>query len=353
MTIYEENGKYYCRFKIHGEQKHLLCHGAKSKKEAQAIEDAEKTKLRQQQAGLIPREIKKTKFYYLLNMYENYAKENKKSFEKFDKYALKVIRQYFKSSINAEDIKYLTLEKFKQYLSKERKSAANTINKYMGILSKTYNLGIAQKLVSENPVRNIKKQREPNYKVRYLTKEEEERLFNSINKEIIVTGRDRKIKYIKPYKHLEPIIICALQTGMRKSEILELKWSNIDFEYGYIELLETKSGQSRKIPISEKLNSILCDLKQNNNEYVFVNPQTNTKYKDIHNSFKSVKNEANINNFRFHDLRHTVATRMVEKGIGLVEVKDILGHSKIETTMRYAHPVPSRKLDAIKVLNDY
>lgn len=70
-------------------------------------------------------------------------------------------------------------------------------------------------------------------------------------------------------------------------------------------------------------------------------------------SFHSLLNKAKIKNFRFHDLRHTVATRPVEMGIDLVVVQEILGHSKITTTQRYAHPVPQRKLDAVNVLNNY
>ena len=62
---------------------------------------------------------------------------------------------------------------------------------------------------------------------------------------------------------------------------------------------------------------------------------------------------ANIKNFRFHDLRHTVATRLVENNIDLAVIQEILGHAHIETTMRYAHPVPKRKLEAIDVLNSY
>ncbi|MBO5739404.1 tyrosine-type recombinase/integrase [bacterium] len=67
----------------------------------------------------------------------------------------------------------------------------------------------------------------------------------------------------------------------------------------------------------------------------------------------TVLKTAKIDNFRFYDLRHAVATRLVEKGIDLVVVKEILGHSKIEITMRYAHAIPKRKMDAINVLNSY
>ena len=115
-----------------------------------------------------------------------------------------------------------------------------------------------------------------------------------------------------------------------------------------------KSGKARKIPISEKLMEIFNNLYKNTkSEYVFVNPETGLPYVDIKKSFNKAREAAGIKNFRFHDLRHTVATRLVEKGIDLLVVMDILGHSKIETTMRYAHPIPKRKSDAISVLNSY
>lgn len=120
----------------------------------------------------------------------------------------------------------------------------------------------------------------------------------------------------------------------------------------WLELLETKSGKSRKIPISDKLMKVFEKLPKVS-EYVFVNPETNKPYKDIKKSWKKALKEAHIENFRFHDLRHTVATRLAESNIDLVVVKEILGHADIQTTMRYAHAVPKRKQDAISVLNSY
>ena len=197
-----------------------------------------------------------------------------------------------------------------------------------------FNLGIDNGLISQNPVSKVKKLLEDNHKVRFLTKDEEDRLYKALP------------------EFLKPIVTTALQTGMRKGEILNLKWSNIDFEYGFIELLKTKSGKARKIPISDKLKQVL-NKQDKNNQYVFMNPETGLPYVDIKKSFNKAMEKAGIKNFRFHDLRHTVATRLVEKGIDLLVVMDILGHSKIETTMRYSHPIPQRKSDAISVLNSY
>ena len=335
MSIYEKNGKFYCRFQIDGERHHYLCKGAINTKEARKIEDGYRYRLQQQQNGIIIRTDKKVRLKTLLQLYDQYSELNKLSYgtDAFCKY----IGLFFGENTYANDIKPDKIEKFKKYLKEERYSSNATINKYLSALSKMYNLGIESGIIKANPVRAVKKLREENYKIRYLTADEEKRMFKAID---------------ETFPYLKQIITCALQTGMRRGEIFNLKWSDIDFEFGFIELLKTKSGKSRKIPISESLMAILESIERNS-DYVFVNPQTQKPFTDIHNSFRTVLRMADIKNFRFHDLRHTVATRLVEKGIDLVVVKEILGHSKIDTTMRYAHAVPKRKLDAIAVLNSY
>ena len=144
----------------------------------------------------------------------------------------------------------------------------------------------------------------------------------------------------------------ALQTGMRKGEILTLEWRCVDFKKGYIEILNSKTGKSRKIPMSEKLKKELLLLNQET-EFVFTNFNTKKHYWDIKREFKQIIDLAEIKNFTFHDLRHTAATRMVENNVDLVVVQEILGHEHIQTTMRYAHPVPERKKRAIEILNKY
>ena len=88
-------------------------------------------------------------------------------------------------------------------------------------------------------------------------------------------------------------------------------------------------------------------------DYYFINPKTQKPYVDFKKSFATLLKKAQIENFRFHDIRLTEATRLVESGTDLLIVQEIFGHAKIETTMRYAHPVPERKLTAINKLNSY
>jgi integrase len=332
MTISKKNGKYYCRFQINGERHHYLCSGASSISDALKIERALMFKTMQEQGGLKERELKNISFNKLKQLYLEYAKNNNRSYKNIE-YYVKFLENYFGTSVVMQKIKPKDIEDFKKFLLDKGKKHS-TVNRYLEILSKMFNIGISNKLLKENPVSQVKKLLEDNHKIRFLTVDEEKRLFEHLP------------------AYLKPIVICALQTGMRRGEIFNLKWSNIDFDYGFIELLETKSGKSRKIPISDTLRTVLNGLDKTS-DYVFINPETGKHYVDIKKAWTSALKAADIEDFRFHDLRHTVATRLVEKGIDLLVVKDILGHAKIETTMRYSHPVPKRKLEAISVLNSY
>lgn len=352
MSVRIEKGKWYYQFMINGERIHGVCHGATDKKSAEQIENAIRYKTMQQQNGIIPREEKNVSLNRLKELYVSYAKNNKKSY-KNDNYSLKIITDYFGINAVAQKITPKKIEDFKQYLKTERKLKNSSINRYLEILSKMFNLGVDNEIIRNNPLQKTAKLREDNHKIRFLTVEEEQRLFNAIEYELTVTDRyTKQKKIIKPYLFLKPIVTTALQTGMRRGEILNLKWSNIDFTYGFIELLDTKSGKARKIPISNILREVFDSIDKIS-EYVFVNPKTNKPYLDLKKSFHKVMDLANIKDFRFHDLRHTVATRLVEKGIDLIVVQEILGHSNITTTQRYAHPVPERKQQAIEILNNY
>lgn len=333
MTITKRNGKYYCRFQIDGERHHYLCTGAKTEAEAKKLEAQFMFKVQQQINGVVPREEKNIPLHRLKALYLEHSENNNRSHNN-NTYYVDIIINILGANTPCNKITPKNIEDFKSTLRVKRHLKNATINRYLEILSKMFNLGIDNNLLHINPVSKVKKLLEDNHKIRFLTQDEEIRLYKHLPEFLI------------------PIVTCALQTGMRRGEILNLKWDSIDFDYGFIELLETKSGKSRKVPISTKLNEVLNNIERKS-EYVFVNPETNQPYVDIKKSWTKAVKDADIKNFRFHDLRHTVATRLVEKGIDLLVVMEILGHSKIETTMRYAHPVPKRKLEAISVLNSY
>ncbi len=208
----------------------------------------------------------------------------------------------------------------------------SSLNRELACLSHLINYAKQQrKFFGDNPVSISKLMPENNLKERILTKEEEQRLLDASP---------------TPLKN---IIINALCTGMRKNEILTLTWDNIDFENNLItiEHTNTKSKKTRRIPINSTLRQILIEskLKSAGNDYVFLSSK-GEHYKR-HDSLKQIFARAcklaNIKGLRFHDLRHTSATRMIESGANIVAVSRILGHADLKTTMRYAHPEKSLK----------
>jgi len=178
-----------------------------------------------------------------------------------------------------------------------------------------------------------------------------------------VDARDRTLTFeeeARLLKHspekLKPIIITALHTGMRKKEILKLEWKDVDLDYGKIHIRaeKSKTHQDRHIPIDNALNSVLETLHRNNGHspYVF-NKDESSPYCDIQEAFAKARSEAGIEDFHFHDLRHTFATRAVKAGVDLFSLMKFLGHSDVTTTQRYVNLRDVDLLPAIEKLERF
>ena len=136
---------------------------------------------------------------------------------------------------------------------------------------------------------------------------------------------------------------------MRLREILYLKWNNVDFNRNIIVVTQTKSSKNRNVPMNDLVIEALQGIKRKS-EYVFCDPKSGKPYHSIKTTFSKALKRAGLVDVRFHDLRHISATMMVMSGVDLATVKEILGHSSIEMTMRYAHPTTEGKMNAVKAL---
>ncbi|MFX0209250.1 MAG: tyrosine-type recombinase/integrase [Candidatus Hodarchaeota archaeon] len=152
--------------------------------------------------------------------------------------------------------------------------------------------------------------------------------------------------------NLRPILVVALNTGMRLGEILSLQWNQIDFRTRRIRVERTKSGRIRYIDINNQLLEELLNLKRRNGQcmYLFFNQRTGKPLTTVKKAFKSACAIADIKGLRFHDLRHTFATRLVERGVDLITVKELLGHHSIVITQRYTHSNSEQKKKAVEAL---
>jgi len=282
----------------------------------------------------VRREKKRIKFKDLAEDYlENYAKVNKKSW-KDDYYRLRSsIIPYF-GEIELSEITPLMIEKYKAKRLKE-KISRSTVNREISIIRKMFNLAIDWKMSEENPVSKIRFFSEKDtLKERILDPEEEDKLLCEAN------------------DYLKLILIMALNTGMRQGEILKLKWEHVDFKEKHIIVKKTKSGENRIVPINKVLFNELLNIRKSarRTPFVFPNPKTGKPYTELKKSFKSACKRAGVENLRFHDLRHTFATRLVQSGVDLITVRDLLGHFSIRVTQRYTHSNRDQKINAVELL---
>ncbi len=205
-----------------------------------------------------------------------------------------------------------------------------TVNRDLSLLSRLFHLARDEWGVIDS-FPKIKKFSEKKFeRVRWLKDFEVEKLLDELPDKV----RD--------------FMFVAFNTGGRKSELFNLKWSDIDFDTGYIYFNETKNDLRRGIPINQPLRELLYRLRQEAvDERVFCTMNTVWFYE----SFRAACDRAGIKNFRIHDARHTFASKLVQQGVTIQVVQKLLGHKAIKMTMRYAHLSNKSLEDAIKVLD--
>jgi integrase len=276
---------------------------------------------------------RKVRFESFADEYIKHAKPNKRSWKR-DEVSLNSLKPFFKG-LYLFKISARKIEEYKRKRLEEVMPA--TVNRELALLKTMFNLAIKWKLIYENPVKAVKSLQEPKHKYRILNEDEAKRFIMAAS--------------ASASKHLKPIILIALNTGMRRGEILSLRWHDIHLDEKYIEVRPeiAKSGKRRLIPINGMIEDALNRVERNG-EFVFCNTKTGKPLTTVRKAFLTACDKAKIGYVRFHDLRHTAGTWMVMSGIDLVTVKEILGHASIETTMRYAHPTPETKRRAVEVL---
>lgn len=229
------------------------------------------------------------------------------------------------------------ISKYKVQRAQEGASASS-INKELAFSKHAFSIAIREwEWTRDNPFTRISMEKLPQPRVRYLTKEEFDRLYQACN--------DR----------LKPIVMFAVYTGIRQDNILSLTWQQVDLNRGTIVLENTKNGDRLGLPINQIVKDLLMELKKIKHikgQYVFYSLNgTKLDGGKIRKWFKQACKKAGVEDCTFHTLRHTFASWLVQNSVDLYRVQRLLGHKTGEMTRRYAHLAPDNLKTATNVLN--
>jgi integrase len=264
-------------------------------------------------------------------VYIPWAKANKRSWYHDTRYAL-VICEFFKGRTFG-DIAPMLVEHFKKHRREgltQRGTKRNmaTVNREMAQLSKIFSLAVDNGYCENNPCRKVRRFRVDNKRERVLSDEEEKKLLAAL------TGG---------YASLRPVALLALHTGMRRGEMVGLRWSDVDFASNTIRVPReiTKNGRARAIPLNRVSLSALVELKERAGASEHVLAGLGYGKFTLSKKFGEATTAVGISGVTLHTLRHTFATRLKDAGVDPFTVRDLLGHATIQMTNYYTHATPA------------
>jgi len=281
----------------------------------------------------------KTMLKELLAKYEENF-QDQASYKTAKRFFIDSIKEYFGTETLLSNINYVDLETYRNHLKTKltqwgaiRKPA--TINREMACLRHIMSKAVEWDKIEQDPFKKGKSLhlKENNKRLRFLSEDEIKSLLDACP------------------DYLRNIVECAINTGMRKGEILSLKWDQV--RNGFIYLDKTKTNESRQIPVNDALDAVFRQIRKDQqltSKHVFT--YKGKRITDsVKTSFNAAMKRAGIMGFRFHDLRHTFASQLLLHGGDLKDVQELLGHKSMTMTLRYAHLTQEHKKKAVNLLN--
>lgn len=260
-------------------------------------------------------------------MTAKYLKEHEKQ---RDRRTVKYLKKYF-SGYKLSQITSSVIAEYKASRLKKVKPA--TVYQELALMRRMFNVAIREwEWLKDNPVSKISfSVGTTNARDRWLSDDEEESLMKAAT---------------SPW-WFRNFLVVALHTGMRRGEILNLLWKHVDLKRRIITVVKSKNGEKRTIPMSNTLYQILTNIQiRDISGRVF--PLSGWS---VRQAFDKAIEKSGIKNFRLHDCRHTFATRLVQNGVDLYKVKELLGHKTLAMTMRYAHHYPESLRSSVELLD--
>jgi integrase len=202
-----------------------------------------------------------------------------------------------------------------------------TVNRYLAALSRALSTAVASQWLPQHPMlgKRVEKEQEPPGRVRYLDDAERGRLLDAVR--------------ASPVSDLHTVVLLALTTGMRRGEIVGLRWRDVDLDRGVLILHKTKNRERRAAPIVPAVRELLQahrEQRRDGTDYVFPRAGLDAP-QDFDKAFAAAVRAAGIEDFRFHDLRHTAASYLAMSGATAPEIAAVLGHKTLQMVKRYSH----------------
>lgn len=245
------------------------------------------------------------------------------------------------------------------------KLAPTTVNRLIATLKGVFSRAQEWGELPENPIKKVKAMKvDDRARVRYLSPEEHARLMTALEarEAELRSGREsgnewrkhRNRELLEPLgyyaDHLRPMVVLSLNTGLRRGELFNLKWSDVDLKQKVLTVRGegAKSLKTRHIPLNEKALTVLEHWPKTG-PFVFTSA-SGEKFDNVKKAWTAILEKAEIKSFRWHDLRHTFASNLVQRGVPLNTVRELLGHADLSMTLRYSHLAPSNLQQAVSML---